>query len=182
MEEKKEFSYAELSRLAREEGFARAWVDLADPRFLKAGSMPEKIRAFVRETGREPEGTPGWTVRVALESLAFSYRKTIREIEEVTGLAIDRLHAVGGGIQNELLAQFAADATGLTVHAGPVEGTIVGNIGVQSVARGIVSGYPAWRSIVAGSFALKSYAPRDTAYFDENEAAYARVTARAPAP
>lgn len=121
---------------------------------------------------------PGWIIRVILESLAFSYRSTISEIEEVTGVHVDRLHAVGGGIQNQLLAQFAADATGLTVYAGPVEGTIVGNIGVQAVARGIVSGYPAWRKIVAGSFDLKVYTPRDSAYFNANEKAYAMILNR----
>ncbi len=178
MEEKKEFSYAELSLMAGEAGFAGAWVDLADPRFLKAGEMPEKILAYVKEAGGEAKTGPGWIVRVVLESLAFSYRKTIKEIEEVTGVRIDRLHAVGGGIQNDLLAQFAADATGLTVYAGPVEGTIVGNIGVQAVARGIVSGYPGWRKIVAGSFDLKVYRPRDTAYFDANEEAYGRILNR----
>lgn len=174
-EEKKEFSYPELTHLAREDGFAGAWVDLSDPRFLKAGEMPKKILSYVRETGGETKAGPGWIIRVVLESLAFSYRATIREIEELTGMHIERLHAVGGGIQNDLLAQFAADATGLTVYAGPIEGTIVGNIGVQAVARGIVSDYPAWRKIVAGSFDLDVYHPRDTAYFDANEKKYARI-------
>ena len=172
MEEKKEFSYPQLSALAREEGFAGAWVDLADPRFLKGGEMPEKILSYVRETGGEAKTGPGWIIRVVLESLAFSYRKTIREVEEVTGVHVDRLHAVGGGIQNDLLAQLAADATGLTVFAGPVEGTIVGNLGVQAVARGIVSGYQEWRRIVARSFDLNVYRPENTAYFDAHEKDY----------
>lgn len=175
LEEKSEFSYARLSEMAREEGFAGAWVDLGDPRFLKAGEMPGKILGFVRERGGEVRTGPGWIIRVALESLAFSYRKTIREIEEVTGLSIDRLHAVGGGIQNDLLAQLAADATGLTVYAGPVEGTIVGNIGVQAVARDVVRSYPEWRKIVGDSFELKVYTPKETAYFDANESAFSRI-------
>jgi rhamnulokinase len=175
LEEKKELSYAELTRLAREEGFAGAWVDTADPRFLKAGEMPEKILAYVRERGGDVKNRPGWIVRVILESLAFSYRRTIKEIGEVTGLRLDRLHAVGGGIQNDLLAQLASDATSLTVYAGPVEGTIVGNIGVQAVARGIVADYSRWREIVAGSFELKTYRPRESAYFDTHEWEYDRL-------
>ncbi len=175
LEEKKEFSYTELTRLAAEEGFAGAWVDTADPRFLKAGDMPEKILAFVKERGGDVKNRPGWIIRVILESLAFSYRRTIREIGEVTGLRLDRLHAVGGGVQNDLLAQLAADATSLTVYAGPVEGTIVGNIGVQAVARGIVGDYSRWRKIVAGSFELKTYRPRDAGYFDTLEWEYDRL-------
>ncbi len=172
LEEKNDLSYPRLTALAKEEGCARAWVDLADGRFLKAGGMPGKILGFVGERGGRGKNEPGWIIRVALESLAFSYRMTIREIEKVAGLHIDRLHAVGGGIQNDLLAQLASDATALPVLAGPVEGTIVGNIGVQAVARGVVRDYAAWRKIVAESFEVKTYTPRDTAYFDANERAY----------
>jgi rhamnulokinase len=153
-------------------------VDTADPRFLKAGGMPGKILEFVKERGGGIKNSPGWIIRVILESLAFSYRRTVREISEVTGVRLDRLHAVGGGIQNELLAQLASDATSLTVYAGPVEGTIVGNIGVQAVARGIVRDYSRWRKIVAGSFELKTYTPHDAAYFDTHEWEYDRLIRR----
>jgi rhamnulokinase len=55
---------------------------------------------------------------------------------------------------------------------------LYGNIGVQAVARGIVSGYPAWRRIVAGSFDLKVYRPENASYFDANEKAYGKILNR----
>ena len=167
-----EFSYAQLADLAKEEGFVKSWVDLNDIRFLKAGEMPEKITAYLKETGQTIKTKEGFIIEVILESLAFSYRKTIKEIEEVTGNKIEKLHAVGGGIQNELLIQMTADATGLEVLAGPVEGTIVGNIGMQAIAAGAVSNLSGWREIVAKSFDLKSYTPTNAIYFNENEKNY----------
>ncbi|MGA7720210.1 MAG: rhamnulokinase family protein [Ignavibacteriaceae bacterium] len=164
-----EYSYPELSCSAKDEGFVKAWVDLNDARFLKAGEMPEKIIAFLNETGQNVKNNVGFITGVVLESLAFTYKNVIKEIEEVTGKKISKLHAVGGGIQNELLTQLTADALGKTVYAGPIEGTIVGNIGVQAIASGAVPNLKVWREIVANSFEVKKYEPSNTNYFNEND-------------
>ena len=174
-EKSNEYSYPELVSMAMENGFARAWVDLSDARFLKAGEMPEKIIAYLKETGQTVKSDTGFIIRVVLESLAFSYRNTINEIESVSGNKIKILHAVGGGIQNELLTQLTADAIGRNVLAGPIEGTIIGNIGVQAIASEAVPDLHAWRMIVANSFELKMYEPKNSSYFDENEANYKNI-------
>lgn len=131
--------------------------------------MPEKIIAFLNETGQNVKNNVGFITGVVLESLAFTYKNVIKEIEEVTGKKISKLHAVGGGIQNELLTQLTADALGKTVYAGPIEGTIVGNIGVQAIASGAVPNLKVWREIVANSFEVKKYEPSNTNYFNEND-------------
>ena len=174
-EKSKEYSYPELVSMASENGFSRAWIDLSDPRFLKAGEMPEKITAYLRETGQTVKSNIGFIIRVVLESLAFSYRNTITEIESISGNKIKILHAVGGGIQNELLTQLTADAIGRNVLAGPIEGTIIGNIGVQAIASGDIPDIHAWRMIVAKSFELKMYEPKDSSYFNENEVNYKNI-------
>lgn len=172
LEKGNDYTYPQLIAMAKEVAFVGSWVDLSDPRFLKAGEMPEKIISYLLETGQAVRSDVGFLVGVILESLAFSYRTTMREIEDVTGNNIEQLHAVGGGIRNELLAQYTADAIGRPVLAGPIEGTIVGNIGVQAVATGSVSSYQEWRKVVANSFDLKIYRPEHAAYFNENEQNY----------
>jgi rhamnulokinase len=167
-----EFTYPQLSDLARQEGVVGAWVDLNDPRFLKPGEMPQKIFAYLKETGQNARENAGFITAVMLESLAFSYRIAIGDLEKVTGRKIRMLHAVGGGIQNTLLTQMTADATGLPVLAGPVEGTIVGNIGVQAVATGAVADIATWRRVVAESFGLETFTPKDPRYFADNEDRY----------
>lgn len=177
-EEGRDYSYPDLVKLAEASGFAQSWVDLGDPRFLKLGEMPEKILFFLRETGQPVRSDVGFVIRVVLESLAFSYRETMRQLNEVTGKKVNVLHVVGGGIQNELLTQLTADAIGCTVIAGPVEGTIIGNIGVQAIASEVVPDLHSWRGIVANSFELKEYNPINREYFDENEENFRRIMNR----
>jgi len=167
-----EYNYTELSNLAERQGPAQAWVDLNDPRFFKAGNMPEKILGYLQETNQLALSDPGYIVRVVLESLAFSYRQTLKEIESLTGRKLERLHVVGGGIQNQLLMQLTADALGLEVLAGPVEGTVIGNAGGQALATGAVSSVKEWRDFVSNSINLKVYQPHNGEYFNAHEDAF----------
>ena len=54
----------------------------------------------------------------------------------LTGRDFTRLHAGGGGIQNEALSRATANALGIEVVAGPVEATSCGNVIVQMIATG----------------------------------------------
>jgi len=170
-----EYAYDQLQQLAEEVGYAHAWVDVDDVRFLKPGNMPEKIVAFLKETDQPYQEDAGWIVRCVLESLAFKYRQTIRGLEELTGDPVRILHAVGGGIQNTLLNQLTADAIHREVIAGPVEGTGAGNIGVQAIAREILPDLQSFRNLVAGSFDLVSYHPEQQDYWEQNEERYRSI-------
>ena len=81
-------------------------------------------------------------------------------IEDVTKKPIAVLHIVGGGIRNELLCQFAADATGKKVIAGPVEATACGNILMQAKACGRISSLAQGRRLISNSFQPKEYQPQ----------------------
>ena len=173
-----EFSYSELTDMAKNEQTSAAWIDLDDIRFLKAGKMPEKILSYLKETQQPVNESTGFIIRTVIESLAFTYRITLKELEKVSGKKINCLHAVGGGIKNELLNQLTADALGCDVIAGPIEGTVVGNIGVQAIATGSVSNLQEWRNVVANSFDVKVYKPENTEYFNKNETDYRKVMKR----
>jgi len=67
---------------------------------------------------------------------------------------------VGGGVRNRLLCQLTADATGLPVHAGPVEATAIGNLMVQAMATGCVRDLAEIRAVVRRSFDVQVYEPR----------------------
>ena len=176
LEKGEEFSYSALVDLAEEEGPSNSWIDLNDSRFLKPGSMPDKISAFLEETGQTTVERIGFFTRVILESLAFSSREVVKEIEALTGRSVKVVHAVGGGIRNTLLMQLTADALGIPLVAGPVEGTVVGNAGVQALAIGAISGIDEWREIIARSFETLTYRPKNGDYFDHNEEAFLRVS------
>jgi rhamnulokinase len=160
--------------LIREAGCAKAFRSLIDPRaarFLKPGDMPQRIVSYCKETRQQVPETPGEFVRCILESLALLYRLTIEEIQEATGQSIHRLHIVGGGSQNALLNEFAANATERQVVAGPAEATAIGNVLIQAVALGHVQSLAALREVVRDSFSLQTFEPRTTA---EWQVAYQR--------
>jgi rhamnulokinase len=94
--------------------------------------MPERIAA----AAGVPLPDPPRTVRCILDSLATAYASTTRRAAELAGTDVDVIHVVGGGSRNHLLCQATADLTGLTVIAGPVEATALGNVLVQARALG----------------------------------------------
>jgi rhamnulokinase len=156
-------SYDELTRLAGEAPPFRALIDPDDPVFLNPADMPEAIRTFCAKTGQNPPDTEASFIRSILESLALKYRLVIDQMEQVIGHSIERIHIIGGGSRNRLLCQFAADATGRPVSAGPAEATAVGNILVQALALKLVGSHEGMRTIVRDSFEPEEYEPRQDA-------------------
>jgi rhamnulokinase len=168
--------YNALRELAAQSPPLRSLINPNAARFLKPGNMPDKIAAYCRETGQEAPASIGATIRCVLESLALLYAKTITDMARITGQEIKRLHIVGGGSQNVLLNQLAADATGLPVIAGPVEGTAIGNILIQALALGHLPDLAALRSVVRDSFPVTKYAPQDTAPWQAAQTRFAKLT------
>ena len=69
--------------------------------------------------------------RCAYRSLALSYAKAIRELEENTGESCKKLYIVGGGAKNAFLNRLTEEATGKQVVALPIEATALGNLKIQ---------------------------------------------------
>ena len=162
----REFDYATLTRLASEARPFASLINLADPRFAGPDDMLAKITSLCRETGQPAPESPGAFVRCALESLALFYRLTLRQLEQVIGKKIEKLHIVGGGSKNTLLNQFAANALQIPVFAGPAECTALGNILVQAIALGHLPSLAAAREVVRNSFEVTTVKPQSGAEWD----------------
>ncbi|OKP94297.1 rhamnulokinase family protein [Paenibacillus sp. P46E] len=151
-------SFGELSTLAGNEGAAQSFIQPNDPVFSTPGDMPGRIAEYCRSTGQQVPETKGAMVRTILESLAKSYAAAIQELEEITGEKVRKVHMVGGGIQNKLLCQLTADATGREIIAGPVEASALGNLLVQLAALDELD-FSRAAAIVAASETLTVYRP-----------------------
>lgn len=154
------YSYGELTQMAEAAPAFSSLIDPDDPDFLNPPSMPGAIASYCRRTGQHVPQTKGEFCRTILESLALKYRWTMERLREATGKKLPVLHMVGGGIQNQLLCQFAANACGVKVVAGPVEATAIGNLMVQAIATGEVEGIDQAREIIASSFPPAQYLPQ----------------------
>ena len=153
-----EYSYDELVRLAATAEPFRAVID--PDAFLEPGDMPRKITEHCRGTGQTPPETPAEFARTILESLARRYREVLDSLETLSGRRFDVIHIVGGGSRNALLNQFVADATGRTVIAGPSEATAIGNVLIQAIGAGDLSGLAEARAVVRRSFPVETYHPQ----------------------
>lgn len=161
-EEKGEYyTYEEITNLAENSESFVSIIDPDDHLFINPVDMIEAINEYCRKTGQRIPKTKGEYARSILESLALKYKTVLRQIEKVSKKTINKLHIVGGGSQNELLNQLAADATGKQIIAGPVEATALGNIMVQAITKGKIESYEKARKIIPASFPLKMYEPKD---------------------
>ena len=165
--EGKDLSYAEIERLATEATpFARL-ADPDDPPFARPGDMPRKFADYCRRTGQPEPGTVGEFARMAYEGLILRYREVWGEIERLTGVRRTVLHMVGGATRDALHCQLTADALGIPVVCGPVEGTAFGNLLAQLVATGELADFDQGRALVAASVKPTVYEPCNTAPWDE---------------
>ncbi len=157
--EGKEYSFAELEALARECKPLQCFINPDDPSFGVPGNLPERVREFCRRTGQYVPETVGEVVRCIYESLALKYRYTAESIKKLTGLDFKVIYVVGGGTKDPFLSQMTADATGLSVSAGPEEATAIGNLMMQLISTGDAKDLLDARCIVAASFDRKHYEP-----------------------
>ena len=167
----RDYAWEELSRRASDRAPLAALINPDHPSFVAPDNMPSAIVDFCTKTGQSAPVTDGAIIRCALESLALRYRMVLGFLEELIGGRIETIHIVGGGAQNRLLCQMAADATGRRVVAGPVEATAIGNLMVQAVACGAIKDIAQSREIIRTSFEVQEYRPKPSADWDE---AYSR--------
>ncbi len=168
-------SYTDLTHLAeRSPGFGPL-INPDDTAFLAPTDMVAAIRDYCLRTGQTSPTDTGATVRCCLESLALKYRWTLERLEEFRGRPIETVHIVGGGTQNHLLCQFAANAMNRTVIAGPVEATAIGNVLMQALGRGRIGSLEQAREVVRRSFSLDTYTPEDTGAWDATYQRFLRL-------
>jgi rhamnulokinase len=149
----------------------RSFIDVECPDFYNAGGMIGKIQQCCRDSGQAiPKGV-GEIARCIYESIAMRYRITIEQLEKLCGYKIRALRIVGGGSQNSMLNQMAANVLNRLVYAGPVEAACIGNLLAQGIPDSEIAGLKQLREIVQFSFNIDIYEPKSVAIW---ESAYGR--------
>lgn len=160
----KEYSFGDMEIMAREAEPFKCFIDPDDPVFVPPGNQAQRIKDFCKKTGQRIPETDGEIVRCIYESLAMKYKYTFESLKECTSNDFKAIHMVGGGTQAQLLCQMTSDATGTPVIAGPVEATAAGNIAVQLIAAGEIKDLKEARRIIADSFEVVRYEPKDNGF------------------
>ena len=97
---------------------------------------PESMKAAFDTKLTEKPDDPAGYFRCAWRSLADTYGRAIRTMEQCTGIVCRKLYIVGGGAKNGFLNKLTEETTGKQIIALPIEATAVGNIKVQIRTEG----------------------------------------------
>ena len=176
--EVQKMSHPELQGSAMNVEAFRSIINPDDALFANPSSMIGAIQQYCRETDQPVPETPAGICRCIFDSLALRYKQVFGYLEEMASFPIEVLHIIGGGSLNKYLNQFTANATGVTVLAGPQEGTALGNIMVQAKAVGEVKDIWDMRRIIANSLELVQFEPEDKAIWDAAYKKYLEIVAR----
>lgn len=169
--EGQQYSYNDLEKHALASEPFKYFIDPDAQDFVPPGDIPGRIRAFCKRTGQGEPHTVGEIMRCIYESIAMKYRYAFNMIQDCTAKKYHSIHMVGGGTKDNLLCRMTASSTGCKIVAGPIEATALGNIAVQLMASGDISGMEEARRIIRNSFDPVEYQPTDTEKWD---AAYDR--------
>ncbi|MFA7129315.1 MAG: rhamnulokinase family protein [Sphaerochaeta sp.] len=141
----------------------QGYIDPADNRFLKPNSydnlMIDRINDWCSEHGFARPSSKGEYMVAIYRGLAKAYALSIKQLESITGERFTSLYIIGGGCKNEILDQWSATETGLTVYAGPIEATALGNIVVQMYADGEVPSLQKGRDLLRQQQKVKTFLP-----------------------
>lgn len=143
------YSFAELAKMAGENPCSDR-VNCNDDRFLAPASMIDEIEQAV---GRKME--IGELAYCIFASLAKCYDDAVKELSSMTGKAYTSLNIIGGGCNNRLLNELTARETNLKIMTGPSEATAIGNMLMQMIASGEISGIREGREIIKKSFDIE---------------------------
>lgn len=175
-EDGREMSWDECCALAAKAPAFTAFVDPDDPGFYNPPNMQVALAEYCRRTGQAAPADRGSMLRSIYEGLALKYRMVGEAVSAASGKPNRVLHIVGGGSKNEMLNQFAANATGLKVVAGPEEATAVGNAMVQAVAMGVIDRLSDGQEMIRSAFPIREYRPRETETWEKAFSRFRVVT------
>ena len=173
--EGKEYSYAELEKLALECEPFKCFIDPDAPEFAPMGNLPQRVKDYCKKTGQYVPETVGEIMRCIYESLALKYRYTFDGIKECTGKDYDRIHVMGGGTKDKLLLKMTAQSCNVNVYGGPIEATALGNIAVQLMSIGAIKDIKEARKIIADGENLKLYQPENNSEWEKAYEAFKKI-------
>ena len=154
-----DISFAQMEEMVSDEADILQVIDPDNPLFYNPDGMKEAFDAYFEKTGQSIPRRFSDYIRSAYDSLCFSFRFHIEQLQKLSGRPIEVLHLVGGGSQSDYLCQRVATICKREVISGPVEGAAMGNIMIQGIAMGKIKDLQEGRSMVRQSCTVKNYTP-----------------------
>lgn len=151
------YSYADLEKFARECSDFPSVIDVDGEEFLSPDSMIDAVKNACEKSGQKVPSSIGEIMQCVYQSLAHKYAQAVKYLEKITNKKYTAVNIVGGGSKDGYLNELTAKATGLTVYAGPTEGTALGNLMAQFIESGELDSLESARDAIHKSFDIIKY-------------------------
>ncbi len=145
----KKYSYDCMMNMAKESTYTKTF-DPNDKRLTAPECMLTAIGECLGEKVSEKD-----ILSATYHSLALAYKKTVEEIESITGVQCTNIAVVGGGSRDKYLNELLKKYAGKKVFAGPTEATAIGNIISQVMYSNNSITLEKARDLVKRSFDIK---------------------------
>ncbi|MBX3120406.1 MAG: hypothetical protein KF784_15205 [Fimbriimonadaceae bacterium] len=145
-------------------------IDLLNERFFNPSSMVEAALDFAI---CKPESKKDWAA-LALYSLIDTTADQLRLMEKITGRTFKSLKVGGGGAASRELCQGLADRLQIPVISGPKEATLLGNLGAQFLAQGVLKSWDEVAKALEASTEFVIRNPRSDICLSEERATICR--------
>ena len=122
--------FIEMIELAKTSNYTEIY-DVNDNIFLANENMKDAIILWYEKNNITLPQNNADIINATYHSLAYSYKKAIKELEEITNQVYDCLYIVGGGAKNKYLNELTQKYTNKKVIALPIEATAIGNLLTQ---------------------------------------------------
>ncbi len=161
-------SYDSIAAMAARAEPFYGFIDTDDPAFYNPEDMTEAVVSWLEQTGQRRVGQNdvGQMARIIYESIAFKCRYGLEALQRTTGRRVDTLYVVGGTSKVAFLNEMLASALNLPVTAGPGEAAAAGNLLMQAVGAGELSGDEEARAVMQRSVALERFEPKEAGAWD----------------
>ncbi|MBQ9789346.1 MAG: rhamnulokinase [Lentisphaeria bacterium] len=156
----RKISFSEMGELSKAAEPLKYLINPNDSFFTAPENMISRVKEFAAMHGQNGSAmSDGEVIRAIHDSLGLCFRVKLTELGKILGKNYKVLNIIGGGTQDDILMQSAADAGNITVVAGPIEATAIGNILAQAMACKVVANISEARKIVRDSFDVVTYTP-----------------------
>jgi sugar (pentulose or hexulose) kinase len=151
-------------------------IDFERLSFQGEGDRPIKqINDYLAKTNQRTPENHGELFRCIFTSIAFGIKRTIDQMEGLTGKKTGMVYMLGGGSRNSLLCQWTADLLNVPVRVGMYDAASLGNLVSQLKAGGEIRSFDEGRQILSKSVAQSEIHPRHSGERDKLLAHYVRT-------
>ena len=121
------FDFPTMVKMARESKYNKIF-DVNDKVFLSSLDMKNEIINWFKNKNIEAPHSDSDIINTTYRSLAYSYKVSLDELEDIVKQKYSSIYIVGGGAKNQYLNELTEIFTKHKVIALPIEATAIGNL------------------------------------------------------